>query len=196
MTKHLLLITAAVGLAGCQNYIYEGRSDASGLSAINMPVVTQTVYALDVAAPGGTLPSSEAARLNAWFESMGLQYGDVVYVDGGTDARPGVAEVAGRYGLLLADNAPVTQGQIAPGSVRVVVARATAAVPNCPNWSESAINNPQNVQMPGYGCSVNSALAAMVANPNDLVYGREGTGLTDTRKAAGVIEGYRAGGGE
>ena len=194
MTKHLLLITAAVGLSGCANYVYDGRSDRSSLAAVNVPVVSQSSYAIDVAAPGGVLAPTEAARLDGWFESMGLQYGDMVYVDGNPAARSGVAAVAGEYGPLLADGAPMTQGQVAPGSVRVVVVRSVASVPNCPNWREDAFNNPQNVSLPGYGCGVNGNLAAMIANPNDLVYGREGTGLVDTRKANAIIEGYRGGG--
>ncbi|WP_343346683.1 CpaD family pilus assembly lipoprotein [Sphingomicrobium sp. XHP0239] len=191
MTKHLLLITAAVGLSGCANYVYDGRSDRSGLGAVNVPVVSQTSFAMDVAAPGGVLPSTETARLKGWFESMGLQYGDLVYVDGNPSARSGVAAVAGEYGLLLADGAPVTEGNIAPGSARVVVVRSVASVPSCPNWREDAFNNPQNVALPGYGCGVNGNLAAMIANPNDLVYGREGNGLVDTRRAQSVIQTYR-----
>lgn len=195
MTKHLLFITvAAVGLGGCQNYVYDGRTARSGVVATNVPVISSQSYALDVAAPGGSLAPTEAARLDGWFESMGLQYGDVVYVEGNASARADVAAVAGEYGLLLADGAPMTQGEIAPGSVRVVVMRSVASVPGCPNWSEDANNNPQNVSLPGHGCAVNGNLAAMIANPNDLIYGREGNGLVDTRKAQGIIQDYRSGG--
>ena len=195
MNKHLVLVGSALVLAGCQSagnsYIYDGRKSAAALGSVNVPVVTQTNYAFDVAAPGGNVPPAEAARLSAWFDSLGLQYGDVVYVEGDTMARSDVAAVAGRYGLLLSNGAPVTEGALSPGSVRVIVGRATASVPNCPNWRRDGQPNPQNMSSPNYGCGVNGALAAMIANPNDLVYGREGTGLADTVTAARAIETYR-----
>ncbi|MCM8557118.1 CpaD family pilus assembly lipoprotein [Sphingomicrobium sediminis] len=194
MTKKLILLCAAsAALAGCAGSMYEGRQDAAGLAPVNVPVVSQSVYAYDVAAPGGNLPTSEADRLNAWFASLGLQYGDVVYVDGplAAAARDDVAGVASRYGLLLSDGAPITAGAVPPGAVRVVVGRAVASVPNCPNFDGRSQPNPQNVAMPGYGCGVNGALAAMVANPNDLVYGRAGTGVTDSRAAARAVQTYR-----
>jgi pilus assembly protein CpaD len=46
--------------------------------------------------------------------------------------------------------------------------------------------------MSNYGCAVNSNLAAMIANPEDLVHGREGASVTDTVTAARAIEMYRA----
>jgi len=42
-----------------------------------------------------------------------------------------------------------------------------------------------------FGCAVNSNLAAMVANPEDLVHGREGTGVGDTLTTSKAIGTYR-----
>lgn len=192
-SKLLLAAVALTGLSACQTAVYDGRQDAAGLGAVNVPVVTQTNYAFDVSAPGGSLLASEEARLAAWFNSLGLRYGDVIYVDGpmADSARSDVAALAGRYGLLLADGAPVTTGAVPQGSVRVIVGRATAAVPNCPNWSRPASPNFQNLSGPNFGCSVNGAYAAMIANPNDLVYGREGSGVADARTSARAVEYYR-----
>ncbi|MCJ7422068.1 CpaD family pilus assembly protein [Sphingomicrobium astaxanthinifaciens] len=193
MHKLLLAAVALTGLSGCQTAIYEGRDDAAGLGAVNVPVVAQTNYAFDVSAPAGTLPGTEQARLAAWFDSLGLQYGDVVYVDGpaAASARADVAALAGRYGLLLAEGAPVTSGAVPAGAVRVIVGRATASVPGCPNWTRADQPNLQNLANANFGCGVNGALAAMIANPNDLVYGRAGSGVADSRTAARAIQSYR-----
>ena len=43
-----------------------------------------------------------------------------------------------------------------PGSVRVVVSRRRAGVPNCPNWSEPPQPNFNNRSMSNFGCGVNS----------------------------------------
>jgi len=45
--------------------------------------------------------------------------------------------------------------------------------------------------MSNYGCSMNANLAAMVANPEDLIHGREGTGIGDTATGAKAVQFYR-----
>jgi pilus assembly protein CpaD len=45
--------------------------------------------------------------------------------------------------------------------------------------------------MSNYGCAVNANLAAMVANPEDLVHGREAAGLTDAVTGVKAVEFYR-----
>ena len=79
-----------------------------------------------------------------------------------------------------------------PGTVRVVVSRNGASVPGCPNWS-SAPSQPNfnNQSMSNFGCGVNSALAAQVANPEDLIHGREGLGVADAATATRPVNLYR-----
>jgi pilus assembly protein CpaD len=111
---------------------------------------------------------------------MKLGFGDRVAIDygdgyGNAAAKQAVANLAGKYGMLLSDTAPVTAGDVAPGTVRIVVTRSSASVPNCPNWSKTTEANYNTSNHPNYGCAVNSNLAAMVADPEDLVRGREST---------------------
>ena len=191
MRNKIALLALATALAGCTHN--QPTDEMRGVSAVNVPVVTRSDYALDVAAPGGTLPSAEAARLDGWFHSLQLGYGDVIYVDG-PDAygtRDDVARVAAKYGMLVSQGSPVTAGAVAPGSVRVVVSRTRASVPNCPNWDVPSQPNFDNAQITGFGCSVNSNLAAMVANPEDLIHGQEGSGVSDARAAAKAVDTYR-----
>jgi pilus assembly protein CpaD len=192
MSRSITLFGLVAVLGACQTTTPTDRP-ATGLSAVNVPVVTRADYALDLSAPDGTLSSSEAARLNSWFGSMVLGYGDMVYIDGATgyDARDDVARIAGQYGMLVSRGAPMTSGAVPQGMVRVVVARSTATVPACPNWSKPSTPNLDNAQTSNFGCGVNSNLAAMIANPQDLVSGREGTGLGDTVTASKAVEQYR-----
>jgi pilus assembly protein CpaD len=46
--------------------------------------------------------------------------------------------------------------------------------------------------MSNFGCSVNANLAAMVANPEDLIYGREGSSVVDAMTAAKAVGSYRS----
>ena len=164
----------------------------AGLTSTHVPVVNHATYVFDAAAPSGMLPPSEMDRLDAWFASLNMNYGDEVYVDGDAGAaRSQVATVAGQYGLLLSDGAPVTPGVVAPGSVRVVVSRYEASVPGCPKWSEPSNPNFNNNMMSNFGCGVNSALAAQVANPQDLIHGRAGASAGDGATAARAINMYR-----
>ena len=192
MRSKFLLIALGSALAGCQT---PGTPDnpGKGLAAVNVPVVTSADYVFDAAAPGGTLAPGEGDRLNGWFQGLGLGYGDTVYVDGGyaPAARGQVAAVAGRYGMLVTPGAPVTAGMVQPGTVRVVVARRRAVVPGCPNWSQPSQPDWDNKTMSNFGCGVNSNLAAMVANPEDLVHGREGAAVTDAVTATRAVDMYR-----
>jgi len=194
MRRYFALLAVVPALSGCLATTNETNPNpARGVAAVNVPVVSRADYALDVAAPGGSLPSSEAGRLDGWFRSLQLGYGDSIYVDGpdARDAKVDVARVAGRYGMLVSNGSPVTTGAIQPGTVRVVVSRTSASVPGCPNWSVPSQPSLGNASMSNYGCSVNANLAAMVANPEDLVHGREGSGVGDTLTATKAVETYR-----
>jgi pilus assembly protein CpaD len=190
MRSKLLLVVLGSTLAACNTL---PDQPAKGVAAVNVPVVTAANYTFDVAAPGGSLAGGEAERLNSFFENLGLGYGDSIYVDGAYSdtARDQVAQVAGRYGLLVQPGAPVTAGYVQADTVRVVVSRRRASVPNCPNWSVPAQPNFENRSMSNFGCAVNSNFAAMVADPVDLIHGREGTGVTDNATSSRAVEMYR-----
>ncbi len=198
MSSPLAAFTAvllATTLSGCGINPSVDRP-AQGVAPVNVPVVERQDFAFDVAAPDGMLAAGEASRLDAWFRGLGVGYGDAVSVDGGAYApavRGDIGQLAGRYGLLISDAAPVTPGAIASGSVRVVVSRTRASVPGCPNWGHGGgRENSQNETLPGFGCAVNGNLASMIANPNDLVFGREGSGVVDNVTSSKAVNAYRA----
>jgi pilus assembly protein CpaD len=193
MRSKFLIIALGSALAGC-NTTPHTDVESAGLAPVNVPVVTSTNYVFDAAAPGGALAPGESDRLNGWFQGLDLGYGDSVYVEGGYSpaARSQVASVAGRYGMLVTAGAPVTTGPVQPGSVRVVVTRRRAGVPNCPNWSRPSQPEINNLQLSNLGCAVNSNLAAMVANPEDLVHGREAGAVVDARTAVRAVDMYRS----
>lgn len=182
-------LALGLAVAGCG-----GMPSNTSLYSVKQPVVDRTNYALDVTTNGSGLPISEKQRLNGWFETMDLRYGDRVSVDNPT-ANPAVTEavneLAGRYGLIVSDVAPTTAGIINPGQARVVITRSTATVPGCPDWSASSDSNYTNGTSPGYGCSVNSNMAAMVANPEDLLEGQRGNGETVINTGSKAIQTYR-----
>jgi pilus assembly protein CpaD len=193
-SKLALLLIASAGLAGCSYHASQGDLADRGVEAVNVPVVTRADYVFDAAAPGGTLAPAEKARLDAWFRGLDLGYGDSIYVDApyADAARYEVAQVAGNYGMLVQPGAPVTAGAVPGGSVRVIVSRTRAEVPGCPNWSRAAQPNYNNRMLSNFGCGVNSDLAMQVANPEDLVNGREGTNVGNNATGTKAVILYKA----
>ena len=165
------------------------------ISSVNQPVVQRTDYVLDVTSTAKGVPASEQDRLADWFASLQLGYGDSVSVDEPTGyanakSRTDVAKVAASYGLLLDEAVPVTAGAVQPGSVRVVVSRSAASVPGCPQWNGEEVGARLQTT-PNYGCATNSNLAAMIANPDDLVQGQEGNGRESSQIATRAVGSYR-----
>ena len=186
--KFLPPIALALALPACMG------TENRGIESVHQPVVQRTDYVIDVNTGGYGLATGERDRLDGWFRSIDLAYGDRVAVDDPTGSDAAKAEVQGllgRRGLTLTGAAPVTAGTVAPGTVRVVVSRASASVKGCPDWSRPSSPDFTSSTMSNYGCAANAALAAMVADPVDLVQGREGATAIDTVTATKAIKSYR-----
>ncbi len=188
--KHSLTVLALIGstmLGAC------GTQNRS-LESVHQPVVSRTDYVYDLAAPTGQIADNDDRALTGWFDSLQLRYGDRIAVDTqgyGPGARDAVAIVVARYGLLVDEIAPVTQGEIPGGAVRVIVSRMTATVPNCPDWSRPSSPNLSGDAMSNYGCATNSNLAAMVSDPRDLISGRTTSTVVDATMSTKAIGTFR-----
>jgi pilus assembly protein CpaD len=181
-------LSLGLSLAAC------GGSDNRGLESVKQPVVSRQNFTLDVNTGPGGLSIPEQRRLVDWFETMNLKYGDRISIDDPLDSgatREAVAAIAGRYGLLIADGAPVTEGFVDPGTARVVVTRSHASVPGCPDWSGQLGGQLNNSNAANFGCAVNSNIAAMVADPEHLLRGATGTGETVVMSSTKAIDSYR-----
>lgn len=184
-----LALSLATALAGCG-----GMASNRMLDSVHQPVVEKTNYALDLSTGPAGLSVPEQRRLAGWFEALDLHYGDKIYIDdplANGETRAAVEAVVARYGLLLSEGAPVTQGYVNAGSARIVVVRASASVPGCPQWKSDSDTNFANGASSNYGCAVNSNLAAMVANPEHLVKGAAGSGQTNIVVATKAIDAFR-----
>lgn len=184
-----LILAATTALAGC------GGTINRGVESVHQPVVTRANYVFDASVDDGHLAATEAERLRIWLDAVHLSYGDRVSIDdpAGFSAAAGhdVAAIVGRYGLAVSAGAPVTDGVVPAGAVRVVVSRTTASVPGCPDFSRPSQPDFGSNTLSNFGCATNATFAAMVANPEDLIHGQTGSATVDAATSTKAIKSFR-----
>jgi len=179
------LSVAACGSTTANRSVYSERQ----------PVVSKSNFVLDLSAGNGGLSTAEQNRLSGWFDALELGYGDRVSIDDPSYSTSAVAKAAvetivADYGLLVSETAPVTEGNVPAGLMRIVVTRTSASVPGCPDFSHRSHTDFQARTSANYGCGTNGTLAAMIANPEDLVRGQSADG-EDQAQASKAIRAYR-----
>lgn len=185
------LAIVALPLGGCVS-----DSPNRSVESIHQPVVSYASYTFDVqAGSGDTLTAAEAGRLNDWFASIRLGYGDQVAIvsDGytGPALREGIANVVARHGLLVGEDSSAAAGSAPQGALRLIVRRSSASVPGCPDWSAKQETEMTLGASSNFGCGVNGNLAAMIANPEDLVRGQTTDSDLRTATSNRAISTYR-----
>ena len=184
-----LALSLGLTLAGCG-----GIATNASLESIHQPVVERVNYTLDVTTGAGGLSYPEQSRLAGWFEAMDLRYGDRISIDDPLQSeatRAAIVQLAARHGLIVSDDAPATPGNVSAGSARIIVTRAKATVPGCPDWSAKNDFNPNNATSTNFGCATNSNFAAMIADPEHLLKGATGQSNTVMMSSTKAIGAYR-----
>ncbi len=198
MLKRFSIVTLtapALLLAGCAGTTAQNR----GLESAHQPVVSRTDYVFEMNADYGRPAPGELQRLAGWLATLRLGYGDKVALDdaagGNSTARADIGAVVARYGLFLADSVPMSATPPNPGTMRVIVSRTTASVPDCPDNRDAGTINFNAHTSSNYGCAMNSNLAAMIAQPEDLVRGQRGSATSDPATGSRAIQALRKGSG-
>lgn len=171
------ILALSTALMGCNSPAgYANRS----LDSIRQPVVSTSQHVFDMTTYGGEISPAELARLGEWADAIGLRYGDQIILEdgslyGGSNALSAIRGELAKRGASISAVTSNASSSIGSGMMRLHVSRSTAYVPNCPEWSSRHTADPYNSTSSNYGCATNSNLAAMVANPNDLVRGQTAT---------------------
>ena len=98
--------------------------------------------------------------------------------------------VALTLGTLLAAGPAEAKQNFSVDSVnQPVVTSDRAVVPNCPNWKTGGVDSAAMTDS-NYGCAINSNLAAMMADPMDLVHGKS-SDVVDTASNNRAIKAWR-----
>ncbi|PXA87454.1 pilus assembly protein CpaD [Nostoc sp. 3335mG] len=179
-----------------------GAAQAEGLvnrsvDSVHQPTVSRTDYVFDVGATPSGLAPGETERLSGWFDGLGLGYGDTITLDDPSGWRGGAAQdavggIVARYGMLVShEGSPVTAGHPAAGTIRVVVSRAIATVEGCPNYTRGNFADVAGSTASNYGCATAVNMAAMIANPQDLIEGHAYDHAADAQQSLKAIKAYR-----
>jgi pilus assembly protein CpaD len=198
MMKNIVTLSAlalAASLSGCSGGGALSATNNRSLDSVHQPVVSIDNMVMDLETRGGDVPTAEVEKLRNWFDAIGLKYGDRVAIDdpspyGNKSGGASIARLVARYGMMMYPDAPVTPNGVQDGFMRIVVTRARATVDGCPNWDTKSATDFTSGTSSNYGCASASNIAAMIADPQDLVKGAKANG-TDPLQAGKAISVYR-----
>jgi pilus assembly protein CpaD len=169
--------------------------------ARNHPITVEPSYRdLKVQFTGGMdgLSAEDAAKLDAFLADYRVHgNGSLsISVPSGAMSRTAITYFGERAAAsgISRDKILVSTHDIANGDARVDFnyITYTAHADSCGDWSENLAFSDDNLTPKNFGCSVQHNIAAMVANPRDLL-GPGGMGPVDTNRRATVMDHYQKG---
>jgi pilus assembly protein CpaD len=190
-------LLAAAGLAACAAP-FNGPQDVSDERLMFPITVAPHMETLRVpfSGSGWDVPPDMSGRLAAFTKDY-LENGNgaisVTVPNGDESARRYFASRLSELGvpawriMIGASDAPS-----ADNSVELSFIRYAAEVAPCGDWSSNAADTASNMPMPNMGCASQHNLAAMVADPRDLVAPR-GQDAADAQRRMTVLDKYRKG---
>ncbi len=191
-TSTIGMVALALGVSACTPEVSQW-SESQSPKEIEVTMVRESVN-VAVSADGSGVMPADAERLSqvvAASEAPELLHVTLFPVSGlGTKGMSAVTTVLRRNGVLASNISRTTAPGEGTGDVQVVMDRYVAIAPNCPDWTRANINDNSNAGSSNFGCATANNLMLMVADPRDLVVGRDiGPARGDT--AAGSVKRYR-----
>ena len=203
LSSSYLALPMLVALGACTS-TFEDRYHAALPVEQRLPIeVTTEVTAVNVATDqrGRLTPQSqsEVAGLLQSYKSNGSGVLQIQVANGGRAAAQAEGEIrdlAAIYGIPRG-NVRVTGMPADAGgaTVRVAYARHVASVPACenPDWSENLAMTWDNTTYPNFGCAMQKNMAAMAANPRDLLEARPMDPAGSTTRRDTIMDKYEKG---
>ena len=149
-------------------------------------------------APDATqLAPGEQESLASFLQVAEVTTDDRVYLEPTNNDRRNASRISAlarelsRRGYVVA-TLPPGRDAVPPNTLLVAVERYVVTPPNCPNWTKSPSGDPENAASSNFGCANMTNLGLMVADPRDLVIGRD-MGPESAVQAGLAIQRYREG---
>ncbi|NQU56198.1 MAG: hypothetical protein HQ513_03110 [Rhodospirillales bacterium] len=199
--KQSLAVATLTIVAGCQSLPH--FEDWSNVPVAKQPQVNQVQYSHQVTfdPASADLSGKEGERLLGFLSNAQAARKDAFYLVSGnaqvpsslSDARKTiVAEYLSNFGVEIRPlSSDFGVKSPAANAVDLVIRRYVVTLPGCPDWSGDRFTY-NNVPTSNWGCASATNLGLMVAEPGDLVRGRD-EGYADGEYAATSISNYRKG---
>lgn len=209
-SKVALVLMAGCALAGCK---HDGGAQVAGWALVDPSqrhpiMVSQQPATLQVHVPrgmSGLSPSQRAEVMQFAGSSRATDSGNsrlVIAAPSGASNEVAAMNAVQQIRDILMDGgfsestiaveAYTGEGRHEP-PIRISYMRYVAEGPECGNdWSENLARNPKNFNYPDFGCAQQRNLAAMIANPADLL-GPRTEGPRDSNRRDDVYGKYVSG---
>jgi pilus assembly protein CpaD len=191
---------SAVLLAGsCASPVNDGSIVADPLA--NHPIVVEPGYRsveISFVSAGAGLTTNDALRFDSFVQDYLSRGNGAISIS--APKGPMADAAIAYFGERLAD-AGVPRSQILVGTHDVVAGDTrvelgyvsyVAKTDGCGDWSKNAANTASNLPMPDFGCATQHNVAAMVADPRDLVSPRS-ISAADAARRSTVMGHYEKG---
>ena len=147
-----------------------------------------------------SLSAAERDNLAAFLASEDVGHYDEITLSAGAGGGAKEQTLAARRAANIAEflrgqhlKAAIATGASAPAdSVTVTVGRYVVIPPHCPDWRKPSDDDPANSPSSNLGCATTTNLGLMVADPHDLVSGKD-LAPTDAEHGAAGVQRYRVG---
>ena len=198
--EHLLraLAVGSVLMAGSCSAANDGNTISLD-GARNHPIAVEPSYRdLKLAYAGGNLTSDDAAKFDAFVSDYRVHgNGSLgISVPSGAGSRAAITFFGERAAMsgISRDKILVTTREAGNADPRVDVSYIAyvAHTQPCGDWSEDESFTMENHTSANFGCAVQHNIAAMVADPRDLL-GPGAMGPVSTTRRATVMEHYEKG---
>lgn len=197
---HLLraLAVGSVLVAGSCSVANDGNTISLD-GARNHPIAVEPSYKdLKVQYAAGDMSAEDAGKFDAFVSDYRVHGNGMlaISVPSGASSRAAItffAERAAATGISR-DKILVSTREAGNSDPQVDVSYITytARAESCGDWSENLSFTGDNLTPKNFGCSIQHNIAAMVANPRDLL-GPGPMGPVDTNRRATVLEHYQKG---
>lgn len=207
----LALVLATSTLAGCKS-LEEPGAHVAGYTLIDPAqrhpiMVSQQPASMSLLIPAGAPGLSASQRAQVVDFLRHFRAGDagnskllIAVPSGGPNEVAAMRATGQLNGLIkeagFADNAvqvrPYSGGRNASAPIRFAYMRYIAQGPHCGEWPTNLAREERNLNYPNFGCAQQANLAAMIANPADLVTPRT-MDPADAERRSVVMDKYRQG---
>lgn len=192
-------IAVAGGLAGCAPSVQDAQWSGAESPKHNQVLFLHQTYDVRFDPGKDKLSPAEQKRLADYIANEDISlYDEITVASGNGDAN--AAGLAARRAASVATYLRSFHLKSAPDSViaapadqvTISIARYVVVTPQCPDWRKPSEDDPSNTPSSNLGCATETNLGLMVADPRDLVVGKD-LAPSDADHSDYAVQRYRQG---